>query len=158
MGNFSLPAAGSYSYVYRFQVNGGSYTYCDQNGVTDGSATPGMGVMSTTGGASASTVSFIVDAGTYFGENIYVVGSDPALGAWKADAGVALNSGTTYPVWTGSALLTQGASVQFKLVGIDGSGTITWETSGNRSIAVPSAATATYLGVWDDPNGTITTP
>jgi hypothetical protein len=92
-------------------------------------------------------VSLQVDgATTRWGENVYAVGSTDALGRWDWRGGVAL-SPTSYPSWTGSIDLPEGATVELKFVKVDERGQLTWEAGRNRILSVSAGASA-YRGTW----------
>jgi alpha-amylase len=90
-----------------------------------------------------------VNATTVWGQNVFVVGSIPALGTWNTGNAVALSS-ATYPVWTGAVTLPPNTAFQYKYIKKDGSGNVVWESDPNRSHTTPSAApcTASYSDSW----------
>ncbi|MFC9090668.1 carbohydrate-binding module family 20 domain-containing protein [Nocardiopsis dassonvillei] len=68
---------------------------------------------------------------TWYGQEVYVVGSTPGLGSWNPPNGVKLSTdASTYPVWSGTAPI--GADTEWKLVKIDGAGNVEWESGANR--------------------------
>lgn len=88
--------------------------------------------------ANAQFVATTYDGVTRIGEEVYVRGSLPELGAW--DHGVALSTtAETYPLWTSSSVpLPLGADFEWKLT-IDGAG-LRWESGDNRvDVARPAA-------------------
>jgi alpha-amylase len=91
------------------------------------------------GGGSTCSVTFTVaNANTTFGQNLYVVGNQTALGNWTPASGFALTiqgSGANVP-WTGTISLPASTAMQYKYVKWNGS-TAVWESnqstsSGNR--------------------------
>jgi len=98
----------------------------------------------TTCGTVAST--FVVNAATVWGENVFVTGNTAALGNWNPAAAVALSS-ATYPVWRGTANLPAGTSIQYKYIKKNGSQVI-WESDPNR--ARTTAASGTCSATWTD--------
>ncbi|GAA4622391.1 carbohydrate-binding module family 20 domain-containing protein [Cellulomonas oligotrophica] len=92
-------------------------------------------------------LTFAVNATTTWGQNIYAVGDQPALGSWAPASGVAL-SASTYPVWRGAVTLPPGTRVEYKYVRIDGSGGVTWETGANRVVTVPASGRLTLNDTW----------
>jgi alpha-amylase len=78
------------------------------------------------------TATFNEYATTQPGTNVYVVGSTPALGAWDPTRAVKLSS-TGYPIWSGNVTLPGNATVTYKYIKKDASGTVTWESNANRS-------------------------
>jgi alpha-amylase len=98
-------------------------------------------------GCSSVAVTFEVNATTIFGQNVFVVGSIPALGSWNPANAVPL-SAATYPVWRGTVSLPPGTSVLYKYVKRNGS-TVVWESDPNRSRATPaSPCAATWTDGW----------
>lgn len=91
------------------------------------------------GGGSTCAVTFsIANANTSWGQNLYVVGNQAALGSWTPSKGFALTiqgSGAN-ATWSGTVSLPSSTAVQYKYVKWDGS-TAVWESnqatgSGNR--------------------------
>ena len=85
------------------------------------------------------------------GQNLYVVGSQTALGSWSPAAGFALTiqgSGANVP-WTGTLNLPAGTAIQYKYVKWNGA-TASWESahptaSGNREFSTPASCSSTVL-------------
>ncbi|HEY0639422.1 MAG TPA: carbohydrate-binding module family 20 domain-containing protein [Pseudonocardiaceae bacterium] len=92
-------------------------------------------------------VSFNVNATTSWGQNIFVVGSTPALGSWNTAAAVPLSS-ATYPVWRLGVGMTPGSSFQYKYLRKDAGGVITWESGANRTGTVPGSGLVTFNDTW----------
>jgi alpha-amylase len=91
------------------------------------------------GGSTTCAVTFtIANANTTFGQNLYVVGNQTALGNWTPASGFALTiqgSGANVP-WTGTVAVPASTAMQYKYVKWNGS-TAVWESnqstsSGNR--------------------------
>jgi glucoamylase len=64
-------------------------------------------------------VVFNVNASTYFGENIFVIGNTPDLGSWDFDNAYPLGAGmftAERPLWTVSAFLDAGQTVDYVYV------------------------------------------
>jgi chitodextrinase len=97
----------------------------------------------------------IANASTVTGQNLYLVGSQAAIGNWTPVSGFALaiqGSGANVP-WSGTVTLPAGTAVQYKYVKWNGS-TAAWESnqvtsSGNRELTTP----ATCSGVTDRNDG-----
>ena len=99
------------------------------------------------GGCSAIATTFEVNATTAWGENVFVVGSIPALGSWNTNSAVALSS-AAYPVWRATVSLPTNTPVEFKYIKRNGS-TVIWESNPNRSRTTGSSpCTATYSDTW----------
>ncbi|MGB2567929.1 carbohydrate-binding module family 20 domain-containing protein [Micromonospora citrea] len=78
------------------------------------------------------------------GQEVYVVGSLPQLGAWNPADGVRLSTTAAgYPSWTGSVDLPTGAAFEWKLVKV-GNGGVVWENDPNRSGSGGTALDATW--------------
>jgi hypothetical protein len=93
--------------------------------------------------ASASPVPVEFEVPSFkvrYGETVFLVGADAALGAWDAAAGLALtwNEGDT---WRGSAHVVGGSTLEFKVV-VSTGGRAHWEGGANREAAVPEGAAA----------------
>ncbi|OOC53190.1 MULTISPECIES: carbohydrate-binding module family 20 domain-containing protein [Nocardiopsis] len=87
---------------------------------------------------AGSSVSATVE--TWYGQEVYVVGSTPELGSWNPLDGVRLSTDeSTYPVWSGTVPF--GADTEWKLVKVDGAGNAEWESGANR---VGPASTVTW--------------
>ncbi|MFI6577314.1 carbohydrate-binding module family 20 domain-containing protein [Nocardiopsis sp. NPDC050513] len=87
------------------------------------------------GGDDCTTVAaeFHVQAETYLGQEVYLVGSLPELGSWDPANGVRLSTDEgSYPWWTGSTGLPVGTEFEYKYVKTDGAGNVEWEVGGNR--------------------------
>ena len=107
-------------------------------------------------------VVFNVNATTYYGENIYVVGNTTDLGAWDVDNSYPMGAGgytSERPLWSVSAYLNAGESVSYKYVRQENCGQpYIWETV-NRTLTVPACGSAGItvedawvgpVGVWED--------
>ncbi|MDG4763559.1 carbohydrate-binding module family 20 domain-containing protein [Solwaraspora sp. WMMD406] len=93
-----------------------------------------------------AAVSFRIDATTWYGQQVLVVGSSPALGAWDPAGAVAL-AATEYPVWTGTVSLPAGEAFEYKFIKRAPNGTVTWESGVNRS-HTPVGGPVTLTGTW----------
>jgi len=83
-------------------------------------------------GGSYVRVTFNANATTVFGQNVYVVGSIPALGSWNTASAVPL-SPAGYPVWSAGTPLPAGTSFQYKYIKKNPDGSVTWESDPNRA-------------------------
>jgi hypothetical protein len=88
-------------------------------------------------------VIFHVSATTVPGENIYVVGSIPELGSWDPTKSSEAMLNPNYPQWFLPISVPVNTTFQFKFIKKDASGTVTWETGGNRTFTSASGASAT---------------
>ncbi len=91
----------------------------------------------------------IANANTSWGQNLYVVGNQTAIGNWSPAAGFKLTiqgSGSN-AAWSGTVSLPANTKIQYKYVKYNGS-TAVWESnsatpSGNREITTSSTCNAT---------------
>ena len=109
-------------------------------------ATPTPTATSTTAAGTVSET-FRENATTVLGQNVYVVGSVPALGSWDPGSAVLLSS-ASYPVWTGTLSLPSGTAFEYKYLKKDGSGNVTWESGANRTTTSPASGGATLDDTW----------
>jgi alpha-amylase len=151
----NLPVSTAFEYKYIRKTASGAVTWeydPNRNRTTPGTCTavtwtetwngPGSG-----GGCSAIAATFEVNATTAWGQNVFVVGSIPALGSWNTTSAVAL-SPASYPVWRGTVNLPVNTSFAYKYIKKDGS-TVIWESDPNRSRSTGSSpCTATYADIW----------
>jgi alpha-amylase len=145
----NLPAGAAFEYKYIERDAAGHVAWeADPN---HSASTPAAGSATLTdtwhGSASAVSVTFAVDATTWYGQNVYVVGSIPALGAWNTRSAVAL-SPATYPVWTGTVGLPANTTFAYKYIKKDPDGTVEWESGGNRSYTTGASGQVTLNDTW----------
>lgn len=129
-----------------------------------GTSTPGVYAPATAAGAPNVTAScqinvvFNVNATTYYGENIYVVGDTADLGAWDIDNAYPLSAGAytqERPLWSVSAYLNAGETVTYKYVRQeDCDQPYIYETP-NRTLVVPKCGSPaiTTDDAWVGPVG-----
>jgi alpha-amylase len=99
------------------------------------------------GGSGTVRVTFNEYATTSYGQNVFVVGSIPALGNWAPGSAVALSL-AGYPTWSVSVSLPTGTSFQYKYIKKNPDGSVTWESDPNRSYTTGSGSTATINDSW----------
>ncbi|MGW2546388.1 carbohydrate-binding module family 20 domain-containing protein [Kitasatospora sp. NPDC001574] len=102
---------------------------------------PGSGTV-VTGGAS-----FAVDATTAWGQNVFVVGDNAALGGWDAGRALPLSS-AAYPVWKADVAMAAGTAFAYKYVRKDAAGNVTWESGANRTATVPASGRVSLNDTW----------
>lgn len=159
-GTYRLPcylrAIGNFTDVV--QNNGGS-NYTAVFTVIDESAAESSNVTFTGDGNVVCHFSREVDAG--YGNDVFVVGSEPALGSWYPVNGVKLHW-TEGNNWTGSIALPAGRSIQYKYVIKTNAGAVfcdetnnRWETNANRFVQTPllpyvpsTGKTMFYYSTW----------
>ena len=145
----SLPA-GTYCDVQHADpgaCSGHTYTVDSSGRFT---ATVGAGdalALYSTGTATTSGADFAVNATTSWGQNIFVVGNQPALGNWSTGAAVPLSS-ATYPTWRATVTMPPGTRFEYKYIRKDSTGTVTWESGANRVATVPSTGRVALNDTW----------
>jgi glucoamylase len=130
-----------------------------------GTNTTGIYIPATAAGAPNVTsqcqvnVIFNINATTYYGENIYVVGNTDDLGAWDIDNSLPLGAGgytSERPLWSVSAFLNAGESVNYKYARQEDCGQPYIYESVNRTLMVPACGSegVTTNDAWTGPVGT----
>jgi alpha-amylase len=122
-----------------------SYTVqaLDAAGNVSAASSP-LSVTTLAASAGCAVTFTISNAGTTMGQNLYVVGSQTAIGNWTPASGYALaiqGSGANVP-WNGTVTLPVSTAIQYKYVKWDGSNAV-WESnqstgSGNRELTTPA--------------------
>ena len=149
-GTVTLPASTAFQYKYISKDSSGNVTWEQDPNHSATTSTAAATLSDTWHGASSATpvkVTFDETKTTVFGQNVYVVGDIPALGAWNTANAVALSS-ATYPVWSGTVSIPPSTSFQYKYIVIDGAGNVTWESGANRSAASGTGAAVTLTDSW----------
>jgi len=85
-------------------------------------------------------VIFNVNATTYYGENLYVIGNTDDLGVWNIDNSLPMGAGgytSERPLWSVSAYLNAGEVVSYKYVRQENCGQPYIYETGNRTLTVP---------------------
>jgi len=98
-------------------------------------------------GSSTFTVNINTNATTSWGQNVYIVGSIPALGSWNTANAVPLSS-RNYPFWTAALSVPTNTYFEYKYIKIDGSGNVTWESGSNRFYTTGSSGSITFNDTW----------
>ncbi len=93
------------------------------------------------------SVTFDENATTSWGQNVFVVGSVPALGSWDPAKSVPLSS-ASYPVWSGTVSLPANTAVQYKYIKKNPDGSVTWESDPNRSYTTGASGSVTLNDTW----------
>jgi glucoamylase len=133
--------------------------------VCAGTSTPGVYAPATAAGAPNQTVTctvsinFNVNATTYFGENIYLIGNITDLGAWDINNAQPMNPGrysSTRPLWYGDIPLPAGQVVSYQYVRQENCNRPYIYETINRTITVPAckAAGISTDEAWTGPVGT----
>lgn len=94
-------------------------------------------------------ISFVVEAVTRWGEGIYVVGDDTALGAWEPDRALPL-SADDYPRWHVEVDISPRTAVEYKYIrrDYDTGAVLAWESGANRTAVVPVDGTVSLSDSW----------
>jgi alpha-amylase len=148
-------AAGSYCDVIHGSASGGRCT--GPAVIVDGSGNASITVPADDAvaidvaaqgtGAATVAVTFHENATTFFGQNVFLVGSIPALGNWNPANAIPLSS-ATYPVWSAGVSLPANTSFQYKYIKKNPDGSITWESDPNRSFTTGSGGSTTVQDTW----------
>jgi glucoamylase len=88
-----------------------------------------------------TTVNFNVVIPTAPGQNVYLVGDRPLMGAWVPQSGVQM-SGHPGSVWSARLSLPVSTAFQYKYVKINRDGNVTWENGQNRTLTTPAGEMA----------------
>jgi len=84
------------------------------------------------------TATFNEYAPTTTGQDVYVVGSLAALGAWDTSKAVKLSS-SGYPLWSGTVSVPTNTSFEYKYIRKNAAGNVTWESNANRPATTTSS-------------------
>jgi len=85
-----------------------------------------------------SSITFIVNATTVFGENIYLTGSVSELSNWDPNSALGPLSNPNYPLWQVTVNVPASTSISYKFIR-KYNGAVTWESDPNRSFTSPAA-------------------
>jgi alpha-amylase len=99
------------------------------------------------GGTTQPQVTFTENATTFFGQNVFVVGSIPALGSWSPGSAIPL-SAATYPIWSATVTLPPSTGFQYKYLKKNPDGAVIWESDPNRSFTTPAGGAVTLTDTW----------
>jgi alpha-amylase len=94
-----------------------------------------------------STAFSVQNAAPASGQQVYVVGSVAALGAWNPCNAVPLPAASSGHAATVS--LPASSNVQYKFIKYSSCTSVTWEGGGNRSLTTPASGTASACGVFN---------
>jgi alpha-amylase len=97
--------------------------------------------------AGTSGATFTVGETTSWGQNVYLVGSVPALGSWNTSQAVPLSS-SGYPTWNGAVTLPANTYVEYKYIVKNADGSITWEPGNNHSFTTAGSGSTTLNDSW----------
>ncbi|MFC4032446.1 carbohydrate-binding module family 20 domain-containing protein [Streptomyces polygonati] len=146
-GTVSLPANTSFEYKYILKDASGNVTWEPGNnhtastGAGGGTLNDSWGTQSG-GGTNQVTVAFHETKAAPSGQQVYVLGSIPALATWNTQAAIPLTvSGQT--AWATTVAMAPNTSFEYKYILKDASGNVTWESGANRTAG--SGATGVTL-------------
>ncbi|KAH8814784.1 glycoside hydrolase [Flagelloscypha sp. PMI_526] len=141
VGSSSGSTCSSTSYT----VSGGKFTatVAARSAVALHTGSKGTG----SGGVTNVAVTFIENATTTFGENIFLTGSISQLASWSPSSALALSS-ANYPNWSVTVTLPAGTSFEYKFIRKETDGSVVWESDPNRSATVGTSATQTISTTW----------
>ncbi|MEU2392859.1 carbohydrate-binding module family 20 domain-containing protein [Streptomyces sp. NPDC007369] len=91
---------------------------------------------------ASSPVRFQVSATTQWGDQVFAVGSVPALGAWDPARAVPLDA-HGYPLWAAETSIRSDSPVEYKYLMKKADGTLTWEEGANRLMQPRAGAPVT---------------
>jgi alpha-amylase len=139
-----LPQNTAVQYKYIEQDSSGNVTWEPGANHAATTGTGGAAALTDTYNGSSTTVSetFDENATTWYGQNVYVVGSIPALGNWNTAAAVPLSS-AGYPVWSATVSLPSNTAFAYKYLKKDPDGTIEWESGANHALTTGTTAGST---------------
>ncbi|QMU69512.1 alpha-amylase [Streptacidiphilus sp. P02-A3a] len=154
-----LPSGTAFQYKYLEKDGSGNVTWepggnqSADSGSAAGAVSDTWGSPGTTPTASPSSgpgqvsVTFDEDETTVPGQNVYLVGSIPALGDWATGSALPLSS-QNYPDWSVTVSLPADTAFQYKFIVKDGSGNVTWEDGANRGYTTGASGSATLSDTW----------
>ncbi|MER7279343.1 carbohydrate-binding module family 20 domain-containing protein [Dactylosporangium sp. NPDC000244] len=138
----TLPAGTAIEYKFITKTSSGTVTWEPGNNHTYTVPATGAGTVSTSWNGSSTTspaVTFNANVTTTFGQNVFVVGSIPALGSWNTASAIALSS-ANYPIWSATVTMPANTAVEYKFIKKNTDGAITWESGANRTLNTGTAA------------------
>ncbi|MGI5241504.1 carbohydrate-binding module family 20 domain-containing protein [Dactylosporangium sp. CA-139066] len=138
----SLPANTAIEYKFIAKDAAGNVTWEPGSNHTYTVPASGTGTINTTWNGSSTTnpaVTFNENATTTFGQNVFLVGSIPALGSWNTGSAIALSS-AGYPVWSATVTLPANTAVEYKFIKKNPDGSVIWESGANRTLNTGTSA------------------
>ncbi|WP_416978702.1 carbohydrate-binding module family 20 domain-containing protein [Streptomyces sp. T028] len=148
-GEVSVPINTSFEFKYIKKDSSGNVTWESNANRTATTTTSAITVDSSwnVATASATDVTFNVNATTTWGTNVYVVGSIASLGSWNTADAIPLSS-ASYPTWSRTVIVPKSTAFEYKFIKKDSSGTVTWESGTNRSYTTGSSSGYTTSDTW----------
>jgi alpha-amylase len=138
----TLPAGSAIEYKFITKTSSGTVTW--EPGSNHAYTVPasGNGTVSATWNGSSTTnptVTFNANVTTTLGQNVFVVGSIPALGSWNTGSAIPLSS-AAYPVWSATVSVPANTAVEYKFIKKNADGSVTWESGANRTLNTGTTA------------------
>ncbi|MEU3618533.1 carbohydrate-binding module family 20 domain-containing protein [Streptomyces sp. NPDC006872] len=148
-GQVSLPINTSFEFKYIKKDSSGNVTWESNANRAAATTTSALALNNSwnVANASATDVTFNVNATTTLGTNVYVVGSIASLGSWSPTDAIPLSS-ASYPTWSRSVIVPKSTTFEYKYIKKDGSGNVTWESGTNRSYTTGSSAGYSASDTW----------
>ncbi|WP_345638866.1 carbohydrate-binding module family 20 domain-containing protein, partial [Rugosimonospora acidiphila] len=144
-----LPAGTRVEYKYIERDAAGTVTW--EPGGNHALTTAASGSASVTdtwnGSTGTDAITFNEYKTTVLGQNVYLVGSIPALGSWNTASALPLSS-AGYPTWSVMVALPPSTAIEYKYIVRDGGGNVTWESGANRTYTTPPSGAATINDTW----------
>jgi alpha-amylase len=145
----TLPANTAIEYKFISKTSSGTVTW--EPGGNHAYTVPasGSGTVNASWNGSSTTspaVTFNANVTTTPGQNVFVVGSIPALGSWNTGSAIALSS-AGYPVWSATVTLPANTALEYKFIKKNSDGSVTWESGANRTLTTGTSA-VTINATW----------
>ena len=96
----------------------------------------------TTPPSGAIATTFTVTATVTGDQEVYVIGSVPALGSWAPASAVKLTA-VGGGLFRGTVNLPRSTTLEYKFIKKTAAGVVTWESGANRTLSTPASGTAT---------------
>ncbi|MFJ8019424.1 carbohydrate-binding module family 20 domain-containing protein [Streptomyces sp. NPDC096311] len=151
-GTVTLPASTAFEYKYIVKDAAGNVTW--EDGANHSANSGSGGTLNDTwngatgGGTSTSvSVTFTENKTTLWGQNVYVVGSIPALGTWAPASAIPLSS-ANYPNWSAAVPIPADTAFEYKYIVKDSAGNVTWESGANRSYTTGASGSVNLNDSW----------
>ncbi|MGW2884264.1 carbohydrate-binding module family 20 domain-containing protein [Streptomyces griseoruber] len=148
-GEVSVPINTSFTFKYIKKDSSGNVTWESNANRSATTTTSAISLNNSwnVADASATDVTFNVNATTTWGTNVFVVGSVASLGSWNPSDAIPLSS-ASYPTWSRTVIVPKSTAFEYKFIKKDGSGNVTWESGTNRSYTTGSSSGYSTNDTW----------
>ncbi|MFC4498881.1 MULTISPECIES: carbohydrate-binding module family 20 domain-containing protein [Streptomyces] len=148
-GEVSVPINTGFEYKYLKKDASGNVTWESNANRSAATATSALSLSNSwnVANASATDVTFNVNATTALGTDVYVVGSIASLGSWNPGDAIPLSS-ASYPTWSRTVIVPRSTAFEYKFLKKDGSGNVTWESGTNRSYTTGGSSGYSTNDTW----------